>query len=232
MKPVCIIPARGGSKRIPKKNVKLLNGKPLIAYSIESALNSNVFDDVIVSTDNDEIADVAREYGASIPFMRTPQTSDDHAGLADVAIEVLSDLNQIGRNYQSACFLLATAPFVTSEILKQSDKLFSENKDADALIPIVRYSYPIQRSFRINDKNFLEMRWPENYLIRTQDFEPTFHDSGLYYFIDSGALMREKRFFLEKTVGIEISETVTQDIDTEEDWEIAEFKLAYIQEKM
>lgn len=222
MKNLCIIPARGGSKRIPRKNIKNFLGKPIIAYSIEAALNSGLFDEVIVSTDDKEIADVAIKYGASVPFLRSARTSNDEATMEDVIEEVILKYQEINRLFDNFCCMLATAPFITSILLSDSYNIFTLS-NGDSLVPCIRFSYPVQRCLRIKD-GFLSMREPEHIHSRSQDLEPMFHDSGLFYWMKNDVFLKEKEIFCKKACLFEIEESKCQDIDTNEDWKIAEMK--------
>lgn len=227
MSTIAIIPARGGSKRIPKKNIRTFNGKPIIAYSIEAALQAGCFDSVVVSTDEAEIAEIARAYGASVPFMRSAENSNDHAGLAEVALEVIERYESEIAPVEKFCLILATAPFVSGTRILQGFKAL-ENRVIDAAVPVVRFSYPPQRGFRIDGEGRARMLHPELYASRSQDLEVVFHDCGQFYWIRKEALAREKRFFVENTAAIELPESEVQDIDTEEDWKIAELKFAML----
>lgn len=219
---LAIIPARGGSKRIPRKNIRPFEGKPILAYSIEAALNAGCFADVVVSTDDDEIAEVAVRYGASVPYMRSPENSDDHAGLAEVAIEVLQRVKIDGGDFSLFCLILPTAPFVTAARLLQGYQLL-ERSQVDAVLPVVRFSYPPQRGLIVTG-GLVSMLHPEHYESRSQDLVPLFHDSGQFYWMRSQAMFEQKRFFVDKTAPLELSEVEVQDIDTEEDWQLAELK--------
>ena len=168
MKNLCIIPARGGSKRIPRKNIKPFMGKPIIAYSIEAALKSGIFDEVMVSTDDVEFAEVAKKYGASVPFLRSEATSNDYATTVDVLLEVVDRYKQQGKEFDVVCCLYSTAPFVTAERLKEANGKLSDK--VDGCFTVVEYSYPIQRSLRVNEQGLIEMRYPEHLKSRTQDF--------------------------------------------------------------
>lgn len=219
---LCIIPARGGSKRIPRKNIKLFLGEPIIAYSIKAALDSKLFDEVVVSTDDKEIAEIATKYGATVPFMRTNATSNDFATLSDVIEEVkLFYLNKL-ISFKNICCLLATAPFVSPNLLKSHYEYMIDN-NYDSVRPIVKFGYPIQRALRNNDGK-IEMFNPEFFKTRSQDLEPAFHDAGMFYWMDF-----EKGLLGENKAGIEISEKLVQDIDTLDDWELAEFKFQYLE---
>ncbi len=222
MSMLCIIPARGGSKRIPRKNIKPFMGKPIIAYSIEAALNSGVFDEVMVSTDDDEIANVARQYGASVPFLRSAETSNDYSTTVDVLLEVVDKYKEQGKVFDTICCLYSTAPFVTSERLKEASSQISET--VDACFTIVQYSYPIQRSLRINDSDYVEMKYPEHLKSRTQDLEKVYHDAGQFYFVKTDALIQEKTVWCKRTAPLILSELEVQDLDTLTDWQLAEMK--------
>jgi pseudaminic acid cytidylyltransferase len=226
MKNLAIIPARGGSKRIPRKNIKNFLGKPIISYSIEAAVNSGLFDEIMVSTDDVEVAEIAVEYGAKIPFMRSEENSGDYAGLSDVCIEVVETYEGNGKNFDFICCILATAPLIDfKKIIKGKDLL--ENKGYDCVLPVTEHGYPIQRSLKINN-GFVEMEWPENYAKRTQDLEKFYHDAGQFYFIRTASILMEKRLFLKKTGFIILNKFEVQDIDTDADWEMAETKYKII----
>lgn len=179
---ICIITARGGSKRIPRKNIKDFCGKPIIAYSIYAALESGIFNEVMVSTDDQEIADVAMQYGAKVPFLRSARNSDDYATTADVLAEVLAEYKKQGRSFVTMCCVYPTAPFITAEKLRAAYKMFIDS-EAEMLEPVVAYSYPPQRSFLLRDCN-LVYQWPEYVRTRSQDLESWYHDAGQFYFYD------------------------------------------------
>jgi len=217
MKNLCIIPARGGSKRIPRKNIRDFLGKPIIAYSIEVALKSGLFEEVMVSTDDKEIAEVARKHGAKVPFMRSKKAADDFATLADVVDEVLAGYKKEAVMFDYICCILPTAPLITLENLKKGLNLLAQST-ADSSKPLVRFSYPIQRAVRLlNGKT--EMFYPEHKTTRSQDLEPAFHDAGQFYWMRFENGLRG-----EKKLGFEVSETEAQDIDTIDDWKLAEMK--------
>ena len=222
MKSLCIIPARGGSKRIPRKNIKPFMGKPIMAYSIEASLESGIFDDVMVSTDDKEIAGVARQYGASVPFFRSAETANDYATTVDVLLEVIETYKQQGKVFDTICCLYSTAPFVTSERLKEAYSKLSDN--VDACFTMVEYSYPVQRSLRINENGRVEMRHPEHLKSRTQDLEKVYHDAGQFYFMKTKTLIDEKTVWCKKTAPLVLSELEVQDLDTLTDWKLAEIK--------
>lgn len=223
MKNIAIITARGGSKRIPKKNIKEFCGKPIIAYSIEAALESKLFDEVMVSTDSEEIAAVARHLGARVPFMRSAKASDDFATTADVLQEVIAEYEKRGQKFDTMCCIYPTAPFVTGEKLRQAyDKFIVSG--ADMLEPVVAFSFPPQRAFVIRD-GMLTYRHPEHINSRSQDLESWYHDAGQFYFhciesFKNNAVVGK----VIKIVPFELPETEVQDIDNLTDWELAEMK--------
>ena len=220
MRNLAIIPARGGSKRIPRKNIREFLGKPIIAYSIEIANKSNLFEEVMVSTDYKEIAVIAQNYGAKVPFMRSKNTSNDFATLADVIDEVKDAYLKIGRDFKNICCILPTAPLITEEILiKGFDLLIKKN--ADSVRPVVRFSYPIQRALKIKDGK-TEMFYPQFKTTRSQDLEPAYHDAGQFYWMTYETSLRGLNKF-----GFEISEMEAQDIDSVQDWVLAEIKYKY-----
>ena len=223
MRSVAIITARGGSKRIPRKNIKPFLGKPIIHYSIQAALDAGCFDEVMVSTDDAEIAEIAKQAGASIPFMRSPENSNDYAGTIEVLKEVINSYQEKGQTFDALCCLYPTAPFVTADRLREAVQLLGE-KDADCVLPVVQYSYPIQRSLHINEQGLAQMNWPENYSVRSQDLVPVYHDSGQFYCLRTKTLFEQMKLFADKTVPIILPESEVQDIDTEEDWKMAELK--------
>lgn len=229
MSNLAIIPARGGSKRIPRKNIKLFLSKPIICYSIESALKSCVFDEVIVSTDDNEIAEIARQAGANVPFIRSNENSDDYATIADVIKEVLDFFKNNGQNFDTFCCILPTAPFVTSQRLSEGiQKMMDDN--FDSVFPVVRFGYPIQRALKIED-NKVSMIMPENVMSRTQDLMPTYFDSGQFYWMKSELFYEKKGLFTDNSGAIVLSELEVQDVDTETDWKLAELKYKLIANK-
>jgi N-acylneuraminate cytidylyltransferase len=229
MKNLAIIPARGGSKRIPRKNIKDFCGKPIIAYSIEAALNSNLFEEIMVSTDDTEIANAAKKYGAKVPFMRSEENSNDFAGLTDVCIEVVKCYKSLGVNFGTVCCILPTALLMSSKTITTAKEMLDTN-DYDCVFPVTEYSYPVQRSLKI-EGGFVKMRWPKNFLKRSQDLEKTYHDAGQFYFIKTKTLLTEKRMFTEKSGAIILNNLEVQDIDTETDWKLAELKYRLMNDK-
>ena len=222
MNTIAIIPARGGSKRIPRKNIKSFLGKPIIAYSIEAALNSNLFSEVMVSTDDHEIAEIALKYGAKVPFKRSCENSNDFADTGSVLIEVIEKYKETGKKIDYACCLYPCAPFITSALL---DLAFQKmkNESLDAVFPIVKYSTPIQRAFKL-ENNKIKSFYPEYLSVRSQDLEGAYYDSGQFYFFKTDIFLREKKMVTTNSSGIIIDELITQDIDNENDWQLAELK--------
>lgn len=219
MSMVAIITARGGSKRIPRKNVKDFCGKPIISYSIEAALQSSLFDEVMVSTDDEEIAEVAKKYGASVPFMRSATTADDYATTADVLDEVLKEYEKLGRKFDRMCCIYPTAQLVTAQTLQQA-WAYLEDKQADALTPVVRFSYPPQRCF-ILENGYLRYKWPEYIRSRSQDLEPFYHDAGQFYFYRVEEFQEGN---VNKLIPYVLDDMQVQDIDNMDDWKMAEIK--------
>ena len=219
---VAIIPARGGSKRIPRKNIKNFCGKPIIAYSIEAALKSNCFDRVLVSTDDSRIATVAKKYGAQTPYIRSNKNSSDTATIADVVLEVLSELKRDGLAPKYCCLIYATAPTIsTADIKRAFETLKKEN--SDAVIPVVEYEYPVQRALKIS-RGRLAFADEKNAFRRSQDLPTYYHDSGLFAFLKTKSFLKQKAIFMRKVTPLKVSRLLVQDIDTPEDWILAEFK--------
>lgn len=218
---IAIITARGGSKRIPRKNIKLFCGKPIIAYSIEAALQSGLFEEVMVSTDDGEIAGIAREFGASVPFMRSSTSAGDYASTDDVLLEVLTAYKEQGREFASFCCLYPTAPFVTAQKLKTAMELL---ETADSVMPVVAFSFPPQRCMVINEAGELQMKWPEHAKTRSQDLEPYYHDCGQFYCCRTAPFLQYGTTDLPGMLPMIMSELEVQDIDNPDDWAIAELK--------
>lgn len=219
---ICVIPARGGSKRIPRKNIKEFLGKPIIAYSIQAALDSGLFDEVMVSTDDLEIAEIAKNFGAKVPFMRSVKNSDDFATTFDVIEEVIQVYKSQGKEFENICCIYSCAPFVTSEILLKAYNQLIRYK-FDTVFPIIAYSFPIQRALRV-DQRKVSMILEENLNARSQDLEDSFHDAGQFYWCNIKQLLLSKKILTKNTGGVEISELEAQDIDNEIDWKLAELK--------
>lgn len=221
-KKIAIITARGGSKRIPKKNIKEFCGKPILAYSIQAALESKLFDEVMVSTDSEEIAEVARKYGATVPFMRSEKTSDDYATTADVLMEVLDEYERRGVIFEYMACIYPTAPFVTAQKLIQGMQLLRD-ENAVMAMPVVAFSYPPQRGYVIENQR-LNMKWKENFNKRSQDLEKLYHDCGQYYVYRVDKYRERKGQISEGIIPIIVDELEVQDIDNEVDWKLAEIK--------
>jgi len=222
MKTLAIITARGGSKRIPRKNIKHFLGKPILAYSIEAAVMSGIFDEVMVSTEDEEIAEIAKNYGAKVPFYRSEKTAGDFATTNDVLLEVIEEYEKRGQKFDMACCIYPTAPFVTSEKIKDAmSKL--EASDADTLIPVVQFSYPPQRAMVIRDE-LLQFKYLEYLDSRSQDLEKEYHDVGQFYCFKIEPYKQNKKLMLGKILPYVVPEMEVQDIDTESDWQIAEIK--------
>ena len=219
-KAVAIITARGGSKRIPHKNIRPFLGRPIISYSIQAALSSGAFDEVMVSTDSEEIAQVAREYGARIPFFRSAQTAGDYASTDEVIYEVLQAYEKQGIRFERFCCIYPTAPFLTADKLKQAMSLLDTS---ESVMPVVPFSYPPQRGL-ILEGGRIRRNDPEYQNARSQDLEKLYHDCGQFYACRTDAFLRDKTTDVEDLVPMILSEMEVQDIDTEEDWEIAELK--------
>lgn len=223
MNRIAIIPARGGSKRIPRKNIKEFLGKPIISYSIEAALKSKLFDEVMVSTDDKEIAEKAISFGAKVPFYRSKINSNDHATTFDVIDEVINNYKDEGIIFEQACCIYPTAPFTTPETLIKFYDFLNRSK-YDCVFPVLKYSYPIQRALKLDKNNKMSMIYPQHLITRSQDLQESYHDAGQFYWFVTDKLMQEKKLWTDNTGSLEISEIEAQDIDNLEDWKIAEFK--------
>lgn len=229
MKKIAIITARGGSKRIPRKNIKEFCGKPILAYSIEAAVKSGMFDTVMVSTDDKEIAETAERYGAQVPFYRSEAASGDYATTNDVLREVLSEYEKRGEHFELACCIYPTAPFVTAEKLKHAVETLS-GSDADTLIPVVAFSYPPQRAMIVKEGR-LVFEYPEYLDSRSQDLEPHYHDVGQFIVFRTEAFRKNRKLMVGNILPLFVPEMEVQDIDNQTDWEIAEMKYRLMTEK-
>lgn len=227
MKNLAIIPARGGSKRIPRKNVKYFSGKPVIAYPIEAAVKSGLFDEIMVSTDDKEIAGIAQQYGAKVPFMRSDETANDYAGLTDVLLEVLEAYHMRGSLFDYCCCILPTSPLLDVLQLSEAYQYLME-RNFDSVYPVVPFSYPVLRSVRLDQEGEIKMQWPEYSNTRSQDLEPLYHDAGSFYWVNTAKFMHDRTFDTLKCGGIVTDEMRVQDIDNETDWKLAELKFNMI----
>lgn len=229
MKRIAIITARGGSKRIPRKNIKDFCGKPILAYSIEAALEAGIFDTVMVSTDDEEIAEIARKFGAEVPFFRSEKTANDYATTNDVLLEVLAEYEKRGEQYDLACCMYPTAPFVTAEKLQNAVSMLNES-DADTLIPVVAFSYPPQRAMVVENER-LVFKYPEYLDSRSQDLQPHYHDVGQFYVFRTEAFKKNQKLMVGNILPLIVSELEVQDIDNLVDWKIAEIKYQLMKEQ-
>ena len=220
MNRLAIIPARGGSKRIPRKNIRPFLGKPIIAYSIEAALRSGLFSEVMVSTDDEEIAAVAKEYGAAVPFYRSTQSADDFATTVDVLREVHRTYD---RSFDLACCIYATAPFVTATLLQRGLDVLQRG-DRDSVFPVLAYSSPIQRALYLTEDDRVAILSPEYLQARSQDLAPRYHDCGMFYWYRPDRILEPGKLWTDNSGCILLDEMEAHDIDTEMDWRIAEFK--------
>ena len=225
---IAIIPAREGSKRIPKKNIKQFAGKPIIAYSIETAHSVNLFDRIIVSTDSKEISEVAKYYGAEVPFMRPSELADDFTATAPVLIHALNWLNQHGSPSEYFCCIYATAPFLRIEYIKKGFDLLRE-KNAITAFSVASFPYAIFRALKIDENGFVKMFWPEYENARSNDLPYAYHDAGQFYWGDTKRFLTEKKLFSSDSVPVILPRYLVQDIDTPEDWETAEKMYSVLQ---
>ncbi|WP_300500265.1 pseudaminic acid cytidylyltransferase [Marinobacter sp.] len=226
---VAIIPARGGSKRIPRKNIKPFCGKPMIAWAIEAAKAARCFEDIIVSTDDDEIAAVAKAYGAMVPFKRPDNLSDDHTGTIPVIKHAVEWYNEYIKPLDYACCIYATAPFLQPSDLKQG-LTSAQNNDIDYAFSVTSYAFPIQRALRLSEDSRVSMFQPQYFNSRSQDLEEAWHDAGQFYWGRADAWISEKPLFSERSAAIVLPRHRVQDIDTPEDWTRAEWLFKAIQE--
>ncbi|MBX2931834.1 MAG: pseudaminic acid cytidylyltransferase [Chitinophagaceae bacterium] len=218
---IAIIPARGGSKRIPRKNIKEFLGKPIIAYSIQTAIQSNLFNEIMVSTDDEEIATIAKQYGAKVPSMRSSKNADDYATTIDVLNEVLNFYKNDNKHFDYACCIYPTAPLVNVAQLNNGFEKLHTNK-ADAVFPIVAFSYPIWRSVEVDENGYTKMLWNEYLKSRSQDLKKVYHDAGQWYWFNPNKITNS--LFTDNTTSIILKEDEVQDIDTPTDWLLAEMK--------
>lgn len=222
MSMIAVITARGGSKRIPRKNIKDFMGQPMLAYAISAALESGLFESVMVSTDDAEIAEVAEKYGAEVPFMRSARTSDDFATTYDVLEEVIEEYRKQGQSFEDCCCIYPCVPFLTSESLKNAYKLMSDG--AVAVQPVCKYPVPVEWAFCIDANNELVPHCKEALKIRSQDLKPCYYDAGMFYFFKIAEMLSAHTIVPKGTKPYVIDELECQDIDTMDDWRMAEFK--------
>lgn len=223
MNALCIIPARGGSKRIPRKNIRPFAGRPIIAHPIEAALNSGCFAEVMVSTDDNEIAAVARDCGATVPFLRSAENSTDHAGSDEVFAEVLQRYAAAGRRFEFACGVYPTAALLTPARLREGFECLRADPTLTTVLPVQRFSFPIQRAVAVRAGR-LAMFQPEHLDSRSQDLEPAFHDAGQWYWLRVQAFLRTRELMGPNCAAIVLTEREAQDIDNDDDWLLAELK--------
>lgn len=226
MKNIAIIPARGGSQRIPKKNIKDFFGKPIIAYTIEIALKSELFDKIIVSTDSQEIADISKLYGATVPFLRSEANSNNYATLSNVLLEVTQKYLEEGIKIDSICCILPTAALITQARLMEAYAKF-RNNNFDSVVPVIKFSCPIQRALKSHE-GLIKMREPEFTKYRTQDLETYYYDSGQFYWVKSQVILSEYSIFTRNTGYIELENFEAQDVDNAIDWEMLKIKYNYL----
>ncbi len=218
---IAIIPARGGSKRIPKKNIKEFSGKPIIAWSIEAAKMCKMFDRIIVSTDDYEIAAIAKQHGADVPFMRPKHLADDYTGTSAVVKDVIQNIHKNGEQVSYVCCIYATAPFISSKyLIKAYQDLINQNKSY--AFSVTTYSFPVERSFVINQSNVIENLFPDMTLSRSQDLQEVYHDAGQFYWGLADAFLNDLPIFSRHSIPIILPRYLVQDIDTIEDWKQAE----------
>lgn len=228
MSKLLVIPARGGSKRIPRKNIKYFLGKPIIAYSIEAAIKSSLFDEIMVSTDDEEIANIAKNYGAKVPFFRSEKNANDFATTFDVVKEVISKYKLLNKTFNYTCCLYACAPFVTETKLIKAFQVLQKG-NFDTVFPIIPFGFPIQRALKKSDNDKVSSCNPEFNLTRSQDLKQRFHDAGQFYWMNTEACLKKKTILTDNTGSIVITEMEGQDIDTNIDWKLAELKYELLQ---
>ena len=219
---LCVIPARGGSKRIHRKNIKQFCGKPLIVWSIEKAIESGCFDKIIVSTDDIEIANIAKNYGAEVPFIRPKELSDDYTSTNEVISHAIKFQIKNSKRPSIVCCIYPTAPFVQTKDLKHGLEILKTN-GVDYVISVTTFAYPIQRSFRMTKDQKIEMFWPEFLYSRSQDLEEAWHDAGQFYWGITDSWLENKPIISKNAKPIHLPRYRVQDIDTYEDWERAEW---------
>jgi pseudaminic acid cytidylyltransferase len=227
---VAIVPARGGSKRIPRKNIRPFLGRPILARVLDELRAAGSFSEIMVSTEDAEIAAVARASGAAVPFLRSPENSGDDATTAAVLLEVVAAYEKLGRRFDALCCVYPTAVFVTPALLREGLRLLRETQ-ADCVVPVLRYSFPIQRALRV-DGGRLHMFHPEHMNTHSRDLPQAFHDAGQFYWLRTDRFLAQKSVYMRDAVPLHIDELQAHDIDTEDDWRIAELKFGYLQQRV
>jgi pseudaminic acid cytidylyltransferase len=227
---LAVIPARGGSKRIPRKNIREFCGKPIIAYSIAAARDAGCFDEVMVSTEDAEVATIARQHGAMVPFYRSTTTSSDFAPTADVVLEVIHEYRQRNREFTFVCCIYPTSPLLTPDVLRRGYDLLLADVTAPAAIPVTRFSYPIQRALQVEDGR-LSLLHPEYALTRSQDLPPAYHDAGQFYWVRVSRFLEHPTLLVPGTAAIILPEWQVQDIDNPDDWLVAEVKYQLLRQR-
>jgi len=227
---VAIIPARGGSKRIPGKNIKLFRGRPIISYSLEAAQKAGAFDRILVSTDSEDIATIAREYGAETPFVRPAELADDYTATAPVLLHALQWLTHNGGMVEAFCCIYPAAPFIRAEDIRSGLEKLTTAK-AGAVIPVTTFPAPIFRAFTVNEGGWLQMLWPEHELTRSNDLPEAYHDAGQFYWCDAEKFLQEKKIYMDNAMPLILPRYRVQDLDTLEDWSTAELMYEILQRK-
>ena len=227
---IAIIPARGGSKRIPRKNIRPFAGQPLIAYSIKAARECGLFDHVIVSTDDEEIAAIARQHGAETPFVRPAELANDHATTVPVIRQAVQWVQQNLGPVEQVCCIYATAPFLQAAALRAAHQQFEQHQVGGYVFSATSFPFPIQRSFKLNEQGLVEMFWPEHYNTRSQDLEHAYQDAGQFYWGSAQSYLDNKIFFSTDSMAYLLPRHMVQDIDTPEDWTRAELMYAALRQ--
>lgn len=230
MNALAIILARGGSKRIPRKNIRPFHGRPIISYPIAAALESGCFSEVMVSTDDAEIAGIARECGAHVPFLRSAENSNDHAGSDDAIAEVMQKYRALGMRFSHVCALYPTAALTTAEHLRRGFAMLTADETLTGVTPVLRFSFPVQRALALR-KGRIPLQQPEHYHTRSQDLEPAYHDAGQWYWLRAEKFLQSRELLGANSAGLVLAATEAQDIDHEDDWAIAELKFELRQQR-
>lgn len=220
---LAIITARGGSKRIPRKNIRPFRGRPMLAWAVEAALSADIFDTVMVSTDDQEIAELAISFGAQVPFMRSSENADDFSTTSDVLSEVLARYSALGTHFDHSCCIYPTAPFIQSTDLIDGYQMMLSG-EFDVVMPVAEFSYPIWRSLNRDDNKRVALNFPENLNKRSQDLPPSYHDAGQWYWFRTQEFLNSGTLLGENTGSVVLRAMQVQDIDTDEDWALAEVK--------